>query len=86
VFVQERARAGLADEVRDLLPRAVDVRVEHDAGGGPRERRDARSTARTAHELFADYLDASGHARDERLLALFDELHDADTDVTVGAG
>jgi exonuclease SbcD len=88
VFVQERARAGLADDVREMLPNAIDVRVEHEATGGRREPSTTRTAARTAHELFVDYLDTSGHARDERLLALFDELHDADTDTdaAVGAG
>jgi exonuclease SbcD len=80
VFVREPARAGLADDVRALLPRAVDVRVEMPARGGAAERPVSRSTARTPRELFVEYLDATDHARDERLLALFDALHDADTD------
>jgi exonuclease SbcD len=80
VFVREPQRAGLADEVRAFLPNAVDVRIvadttrarpeviaaEHKAGMAPRE-------------LFAAYLDVAGHDRDERLLALFDELLDAES-------
>jgi len=37
VFVEEPGRAGLADEVRDLFPEALDVRL----GAGPRDRRAA---------------------------------------------
>jgi hypothetical protein len=32
-------------------------------------------------DLFAAYLDFAGQARDARVIALFDELLDADTDV-----
>ena len=48
VFVREPTRAGLADDVRALLPRAVDVRVERpDDGDAPdvREERDAPARA-----------------------------------------
>jgi exonuclease SbcD len=75
VFVREPARPGLADDVRALLPNAVDVRVALDEvvvgeSGAP-----ARSSL-SPHDLFATYLDVSGHARDERVLAMFDELLD----------
>ena len=36
----------------------------------------ADRTTRAPRELFGDYLDQSGAARDPQLLALFDELHD----------
>jgi DNA repair protein SbcD/Mre11 len=73
VVVREAARAGLADDVRALLPRAVDVRVEarEDA------RRSGNATPRVGgspHELFELYLDAASHAKDAPLLALFDRL------------
>jgi len=77
VYVREAPRAGLADDVRALLPRAVDVRVA--APEAPADdRRPAMSTrgSATPRELFASYLAAAGHARDERLTALFDELLD----------
>jgi len=83
VLVHEPVRAGLADEVRALLPRAVDVRIERDEGDGAgpgHDRADGRSrTGRTPHELFAEYLDKSGHARDERLIGLFARLLDEET-------
>jgi exonuclease SbcD len=77
VFVQEPPRPGLADDVRALLPNAVQVRVTGDTvnGSDDREHRVARSGA-APRELFVQYLEGSGVARDKRLLALFDELLD----------
>jgi exonuclease SbcD len=80
VFVREQPRPGLADDVRALVPNAVDVIAVRDA-------RDLRADhaarpdvtgerSRSPRELFGDYLDQAGAARDPRLLALFDELHD----------
>jgi exonuclease SbcD len=78
VEVREQPRPGLADDVRALLPRAVDVVVaaaRRDRSDTDHDRAAARAHA-TPRELFGAYLDATGHARDERLLALFDELLD----------
>jgi exonuclease SbcD len=80
VEVREQPRPGLADDVRALLPTAVDVRVapvarEAEAAPPTVNRRGA-----TPRDLFGMYLDAEGRARDERLVALFDELLDLDTD------
>jgi exonuclease SbcD len=74
VVVQEPARAGLADEVRAILPRAVDVRVERSLADAPAREFGARR-GRTPHDLFGDYLQSEGIA-DERIVALFDRLHD----------
>jgi len=75
VFVQEPARAGLADEVRAILPNAVDVRVEMpDARPADEQPRSARA-GRSARELFAEYL-ASRTIDDRRLVPLFEQLHD----------
>lgn len=71
VELEEIARVGLADEVRELFPNAVDVAVVV-----PEE---ARTTAapvrlgRPPHELFAEYL-TQKNALDGRLVSLFDEL------------
>jgi len=76
VFVREAPRAGLAEDVRALLPGAVDVRV---ATPAPPDGETGTVTGRSSlapRELFAAYLAASGHATDERLNALFDELLD----------
>lgn len=77
VFVREPPRAGLREEVQELLPRALEVRVDPDAlpaAGGPARRRSARA-GRSAGELFAEYLTARGHA-DDRVLELFERLYD----------
>jgi exonuclease SbcD len=74
VVVDERTRAGLADEVRELLPRAIDIRV-----ASPRER--ARATergpshGRTAHDLFATYLELRG-VEDPQVERLFSQLYE----------
>jgi exonuclease SbcD len=78
VFVREQPRAGLADDVRALFPNAVDVKIAPDL-----ERVEARPDAgaranASPRDLFGQYLDQRGDARDERLLALFDELLDAE--------
>jgi exonuclease SbcD len=79
VFVREQPRAGLADDVRALLPNAVDVRVAPDAvdDTGAVKPRVARAT--TPRDLFRQYLGETGHAPDDRLVALFDELLDAES-------
>lgn len=79
VFVREPARAGLADEVRALLPRALEVRIERasETGTDGRPVRPTRS-GRTPHELFASFL-ATRDVSDERVTALFDKLLDEET-------
>ena len=74
VEVQESPRAGLADDVRELLPNAVEVRVRA-AEGGPAEARTRRG--RAPQELFHDYLEERGET-DDRVEALFDELLEDD--------
>jgi exonuclease SbcD len=74
VVLREPTRAGLADEVRALLPRAVDVRVERpEIEGQPEPSRSRRG--RSARELFAEYA-ASERVDDERVLQLFARLYD----------
>ena len=66
--------------MRTLLPNAVDVRMIADpATARPEVVAAERKAAMAPRELFTAYLDVAGHARDERLLALFDELLDAET-------
>lgn len=75
VYVKEPARAGLGDEIRELLPNAVKVIVEapeDTAKGSPR--RMARSEA-SPQQLFAEYL-AEKDIDDARMVALFDELYE----------
>jgi len=79
VEVREQPRPGLADDVRALLPRAVDVRAVAPAAADHAEPTAPPRGAAAPRELFAAYLDAAGRARDTRLLALFDELLDEHT-------
>jgi DNA repair protein SbcD/Mre11 len=75
VVVDEPARAGLADEVRSLLPNTVEVVLApaQDAGPGPTS--DPERLRRTPHDLLTEYL-SEHDAHDERVVALFDELAD----------
>jgi exonuclease SbcD len=77
VFVREAPRAGLREQVQELLPRALEVRVDPEllAVATGRSGRPAARTGRSATELFAEYLTARGHA-DQAVLALFEELYD----------
>ena len=72
VVLDEQSRAGLADEVRQLIPGTIDVLVAPPSGiesvaAGPSR------IGRTPHDLFAEYLEQRG-IEDPRLILLFDEL------------
>ncbi|MEN3306584.1 MAG: repair protein SbcD/Mre11 [Micromonosporaceae bacterium] len=76
VFVRERPRSGLREAVQELLPRALEVRIdpqvlaEAAAGGPTRQERSGRAPG----ELFGDYLASRGH-EDPAVRALFDKLY-----------
>ncbi len=73
VKVTEAARAGLADEIRELLgDGVVDVMVERVDDRQPTPR---RRDGRTPHELFADYL-AESDISDKRLVGGFGDLYE----------
>jgi exonuclease SbcD len=78
VVVQEPARAGLADEVRALLARAVDVRVELAPPSATDEPVRVGRQGRTPPELFAEYLASEG-VDDARVVRLFEQLYDEAT-------
>ena len=81
VRVREPSRAGLADEVRDLLgPGVVDVAI--DSPAEQRRRAERRAEARSPQEQFAAYLASEGVA-DTRIEAMFAELYD---DAVIGDG
>jgi exonuclease SbcD len=77
VIVREQPRAGLREEVQDLLPRALEVRVDPELvpspGGGAHA---GQRAGRSPRELFADYLDSRGNAGDDGVRDLFDELYE----------
>ncbi|QLQ40033.1 exonuclease SbcCD subunit D [Micromonospora robiginosa] len=74
VFVREQPRAGLREEVQELLPRALEIRIDPELVPAPGSgTRTAQRAGRSPRELFADYLGSRGHA-DEGVRELFDEL------------
>jgi exonuclease SbcD len=76
VYVREQPRAGLREQVQDLLPRALEVRIDPELlpAAGATGRTAARA-GRSPTQLFADYLAARGHA-DDRVQDLFEELYE----------
>lgn len=74
VVLQEPARTGLADEVRAVLPNAVEVSVAVEAREGDEDSEwSFASMQRSPHELFGEYLRDNG-VEDPALEALFGEL------------
>jgi exonuclease SbcD len=77
VYVRERPRAGLREAVQELLPRALEVRIdpalvaEMAAADSSAQ---AHRTGRAPGELFSDYLRSRGHA-DPAVTQLFDRLY-----------
>lgn len=71
IELEEPARAGLADEVRAILPEAIEVRLAALALEPGREV--PHRLGRDPSELFRDYLGVR-KVEDSRLTALFDEL------------
>jgi exonuclease SbcD len=72
IVLEDKARPGLADEVRALLPYAVDVVVTSDDSARPARK---PRTGRSPHELFAEFL-ADRSIEDEQLAPMFAELLD----------
>ncbi|HEX4362334.1 MAG TPA: exonuclease SbcCD subunit D [Pseudonocardia sp.] len=77
VWVCEPSRAGLRDEVLDLLPNALEVRIDPEFAAPVSGSRPATGPGveRTPGELFADFL-ATRAVADPRVEALFARLHD----------
>jgi exonuclease SbcD len=76
VYVRERPRAGLRETVQEMLPRALEVRIDPEilADIDPGAARATRQAGRAPGEMFADYLATQGHA-DPDVGALFDQLY-----------
>jgi exonuclease SbcD len=75
VVVHDAPRAGLADDVRALLPRAVDVRVDSPSEHDDEPARGPARIGRSPVELFGEFL-TERNISDERLVTLFRELLD----------
>ena len=65
--------AGLADEVREMLPNAVDVQLAGHRSGSKDDAPTPQRIGRSPRELFSEYLVERG-ATDPRLTTLFNEL------------
>jgi exonuclease SbcD len=75
IVLDEPARAGLADEVRSLLPNTVEVVLAPSRDAAPVPMLDPDRLRRTPHDLLTEYL-GEHDAHDKRVVALFDELAD----------
>ncbi|MEU4425418.1 exonuclease SbcCD subunit D [Actinoplanes sp. NPDC024001] len=75
VLVREVPRPGLREDVQDLLPNALEVRIDPDMLPNRTGERSAERAGRSPRELFGDYLDSRGNA-EEGVRELFDELYD----------
>ena len=95
IQVVETARVGLADEVRELFPGAVDVQIvapDRDGAGSPESQQTRLGSDRNDRDLLTDYL-ATRNENDPDLVALFSRLLDevnadarGETGERVGAG
>jgi len=77
VWVRERARAGLREEVTELLPNALEVRIDPEFASPVTGSRPAGRAGvdRSPGELFHEYL-GTRSVDDRRVEALFARLHD----------
>ncbi|MEU8243201.1 exonuclease SbcCD subunit D [Actinoplanes missouriensis] len=75
VLVRETPRPGLREDVQELLPNALEVRIDPDMLPDTSRQRSAERAGRSPRELFGDYLDSRGNA-EEGVRELFDELYD----------
>jgi DNA repair protein SbcD/Mre11 len=75
VYIRETPRAGLREDVQELLPNALEVRIDPEMVPDRSGTRMAQRAGRSPRELFGDYLDHRGAAEDG-VRELFDELYD----------
>jgi DNA repair protein SbcD/Mre11 len=73
VVISEKPRAGLREQVQELLPRALEIRIDPAMLETKRPDRPARAE-RSPVALFADYLSDRGHD-DPATQRLFEELY-----------
>jgi exonuclease SbcD len=75
VFVRETPRVGLREDVQELLPNALEVRIDPDMVPDLKGAQMAQRAGRSPRQLFGDYLDSRGTTEDG-VRELFDELYD----------
>lgn len=76
VVVREKPRAGLSDDVRELVPGALEVRVDPEFLGSTASAAPQRNTSRSPIELFEEYVQLEGRGDAEALTRRFAELLD----------
>jgi DNA repair protein SbcD/Mre11 len=88
VWLREPTRAGLRDDTVAILPNALEIRIDPEFAAPSRsERPDAANVMKTPDQLFADYcVSLDNPVRDDRVSALFAELHDEVTAAGAGVG
>jgi exonuclease SbcD len=75
VFVREKPRVGLREDVQELLPDALEVRIDPDMVPDLKGASAAQRAGRSPRQLFGDYLDSRG-TNEDGVRELFDELYD----------
>jgi DNA repair protein SbcD/Mre11 len=75
VLVREAPRVGLREDVQELLPNALEVRIDPEMLPNKAGERMAQRAGRSPRQLFGDYLDSRGNTEDG-VRELFDELYD----------
>ncbi|GAA0551827.1 exonuclease SbcCD subunit D [Paractinoplanes ferrugineus] len=75
VLVRETPRVGLREDVQEMLPNALEVRIDPEMLPNKAGERMAQRAGRSPRQLFGDYLDNRGNAEDG-VRELFDELYD----------
>lgn len=75
VLVREAPRVGLREDVQELLPNALEVRIDPDMMPDGPGARMAQRAGRSPRELFGDYLDSRGHD-EPGVRELFDTLYE----------
>jgi exonuclease SbcD len=86
VYLREPVRAGLRDTAAEILPNALEVRIDpefRDSSTSPKRGGGESAAPRTPAQLFADYC-AERQVADPRVAALFGELHDEVTAAAAG--
>jgi exonuclease SbcD len=75
VFVREKPRVGLREDVQELLPDALEIRIDPDMVPDHKSAQLAQRAGRSPRQLFGDYLD-SRESSEDGVRELFDELYD----------
>jgi exonuclease SbcD len=83
VWLREPVRAGLRDDTVAILPNALEVRIDPEFAAPTRtDRPEAAREPKNPRQLFEEYC-ATRNVTDQRVAALFAELHD---EVTAAGG